>query len=74
MVSGPHVWKPSLQANTAQHQAQKPRLQGRSLCKPSPGPMQLFLSGKNTGSPPTYMNRLCDWLLQTIKDNKTIEM
>ena len=26
------------------------------------------------GSPPTYMNRRCDWLLQTIKDNKTIEM
>ena len=28
----------------------------------------------NLGSPPTYMNRCCDWLLQTIKDNKTIEM
>ena len=27
-----------------------------------------------SGSPPTYMNRRCDWLLQTIKDNKTIEM
>ena len=26
------------------------------------------------GSPPTYMNRRCDWLQQTIKDNKTIEM
>ena len=26
------------------------------------------------GLPPTYMNRSCDWLLQTIKDNKTIEM
>ena len=25
------------------------------------------------GSPPTYMNRRCDWLLQTIKDNKTTE-
>ena len=26
------------------------------------------------GSPPTYMNRRCDWLLKTIKDSKTIEM
>ena len=26
------------------------------------------------GSPRTYMNRRCDWLLKTIKDNKTIEM
>ena len=26
------------------------------------------------GSPRTYMNRRCDWLLKTIKDNKTIEI
>ena len=26
------------------------------------------------GMSPTYMNRLCDWLITTIKDNKTIEI
>ena len=32
-----------------------------------------YITGKS-GSPHTYMNRRCDWLVKTIKDNKTIEM
>ena len=39
-----HEWKSNLQANTVQRQLL--RLQGNY--KPSPGPMQVFLSGKNT--------------------------
>ena len=38
--------KPVGKHSTAQQP--KPPLQGRGLCKPSPGPMQLFPSGKNT--------------------------